>query len=190
MNDLMTADGVRALKVTCFKNLDLSKGDSETEILSKFLELAKQEGWMIKTASKAEKDIMQNFHVKRNYLKAQIRLRVLDDLVNKSPEHAENLPKTSKFLREHLMTEGLDLDDECKLILFMYGFVTMKYFNKKIKSDSLSTEEKKSRARARESVWVFTMERVEGEKSVGRDFSHVKSRLAALLKSGQDFEVC
>ena len=84
----------------------------------------------------------------------------------------------------------MELDSDCKLILFMYGFVTLKYLNKKIKPDNMSNEEKKSRARARESVWVFTMERVDGEKSVGRDFSHIKSRLAALLKSGQEFEVC
>ena len=144
MNDLMTADGVRALKLTCFKNLDLSKGDAETETLSKFLDLAKQEGWMIKTSSKAEMDIMQNFRVKRNYLKAQTRLMVLEDLVNKSPELAENLPKTSKFLREHLMTEGLELDSDCKLILFMYGFVILKYLNKKIKPSGFTTSTCKS----------------------------------------------
>ena len=72
---------------------------------------------MIKTASKAEKYIMQNFRVKRNYLKAQTRLRVLEDLVNKSPEHAENLPKTSTFYVEDNKAQCAETNSDMKNLL-------------------------------------------------------------------------
>ena len=73
MDELLTADGIRALLGICFNNLDQkAKTADETELLNSFLTTARNEGWLIKATSKAEKDLFQGYRGKRNYLKAQV----------------------------------------------------------------------------------------------------------------------
>ena len=92
MVSLLTVDGVRKLKSWCFKNLDMkAKDKDETALLNKFMEVGKgvsgdrlnlniyidflvQEGWLLKTSAKAQKDIITNYRAKRNYFKAQVRI--------------------------------------------------------------------------------------------------------------------
>ena len=58
MDELLTADGIRALLGICCNNLDQkAKTADETELLNSFLTTARNEGWMIKATSKAEKDL-------------------------------------------------------------------------------------------------------------------------------------
>ena len=42
VNNLLSAEGIRAMKLMCLKNLDLkAKEETEMELLNKFMELAK-----------------------------------------------------------------------------------------------------------------------------------------------------
>ena len=75
MDELLTADGIRALLGICFNNLDQkAKTADETELLNSFLTTARNEGWMIKAT--AEEDLFQGYRGKRNYLKAQVIIQI------------------------------------------------------------------------------------------------------------------
>eukprot|EP00092_Neocalanus_flemingeri_P102028 GFUD01130477.1.p1 GENE.GFUD01130477.1~~GFUD01130477.1.p1 ORF type:complete len:306 (-),score=91.74 GFUD01130477.1:105-1022(-) len=185
LNKLMTSEGVKRLKIMCLRNLDLkAKNEGEVEMLKNFLELANENGWIVKTSATAEKQIIQNFREKRNYLKAQIRLRVFEDLTNKTPEQAVELPKTIKFLRDHLGVT--DLSEDCLLVLYHFGYVHRKYLNRKVAP--VSDMEKKIAKRAAENPWVLVMERVTVDRETRRDYTTVKERFLGLLNAGHDFE--
>ena len=57
----------------CLLNLDLkAKDETEKDLLSKFMEAAKDESWMMKYSAKAEGDVFKHFRKQRNYLKSQV----------------------------------------------------------------------------------------------------------------------
>ena len=60
---------------------------------------------------------------------SQIRSRVFEDIVNKTPKGASDLPKAEKFIREHLGVP--ELNDDCKRTLFNFAYVHAKYLNQK-----------------------------------------------------------
>ena len=61
------------MKIQCFRNLDLKAGDDlEVGLLTRFMERAKDEDWLMFKSAKAEEDIIGHFHDKRNYYRAQV----------------------------------------------------------------------------------------------------------------------
>ena len=69
LNELFTFDGTKQLKIFCYCNLDMqAKDEDDADTLNKFFVTAKAEGWLIKFTAKYEKDIIQHFRTKRNYL--------------------------------------------------------------------------------------------------------------------------
>ena len=67
---MLTVEGIKNLKIMCLRNLNLSaKEETEIGMLTKFMEKAKDAGWLLKNSAKAQKDIFQHFRVKRNYIK-------------------------------------------------------------------------------------------------------------------------
>ena len=157
----------------------------------------------MKKSAKGEKDIIHHFRLKRNYLKAQvfdvffllkyinkhtctqIRLRIHEDITNKTAEHAEDLPKSVQFIREHLQVT--ELNDDCKLVLFNVAFTTLKYMNKKATMGAMSNSEKKNAERARDHPLGYVMERVESDRQGKRDWTVVKDRFSGILSSGPNF---
>ena len=62
-----------ALEDWVVRNLDLkAKDETEMDLLSKFMEAAKDDGWMMKYSAKAEGDVFKHFRKQRNYLKSQV----------------------------------------------------------------------------------------------------------------------
>ena len=80
-----------------------------------------QDGWLLKQSGKAEK--VHQYRLKKNYLRLnsvnsilillinvsllQIRARVFEDKPNKTAEDATDVPKTERFVREHLSIRRL-----------------------------------------------------------------------------------
>jgi len=181
---LLSADGLKMIKMMCFRNLDSYANDkNEVELLNKFMNKAKDEGWLLKMSGKAEKDIKQQFRLKRNYLKAQVRARVLEDMANKTPQEATDLPRSEKFIREHLGTS--ELSNDCLRILYNFSYTHLKYMNKKVK---LSQEDGEVAKVARADPWVYVMQRVFADREAGRDHDIIKGRFAALLEKCNGFE--
>jgi len=187
LDTLLTSDGIAQLKVMCFRNLDLkAKDDTEVGMLNNFMQTAKDEGWRIKTNDRSKKDIIMHFRDKRNYLKSQVRLRVFDDLTNKTAEQAVELPRTVKFLRDHLgVTE---INDDCLLVLYNFVFTHLKYMNKKVDMETFNQNEKKNAKYAREQPWAYVMERVESDRQSKKDYTVVKERISAFMRAGHVFE--
>jgi len=183
---LLTGEGVLKLKILCIENLDLKANDEdEIKLLNDFVDTAKEEGFLLKTTAKAQKDIFQYFRYKRNYLKSQVRLRILQDLTNKTPEQAIELPITVSFLRETLGV--VKLSEDCLLIIYNYAYIALKYINKELDITTLTAGEQTSAAGARKNPWEYTMQRVEGEKHHRDKHTRVKQRLEDLLNTGQKF---
>ena len=113
----------------------------------------------------------------------QIRQRVLEDMANKTPDEASDLPKTEKFIREHL---GMpELNSDCLRILYNFAYMHLKYLNRKA---TLNATEKRSSETAQADPWTYTMNRVTADKQQKRDFTFIKNRFAQLLVSGPAFE--
>jgi len=184
---LLMADGLKMLKSICFKNLDMgAKDPEEIELLNRFMEKAKEEGWLQKTSGKAEVDIIQGYRKKRNYLKAQIRIRVFADMTNKSADEASELVSSMKFLRETLgMTELLD--DHLR-ILYNFAYTHLKYLNAKTVTATMSQVDKKNRRTAKEDVWSYVMQRVVADRSAKRSHTVTKDRFLTMLQAGQEYE--
>ena len=123
--------------------------------------------------------------VTKPFLLSQIRLRIFQDLTNKTPKHAVELPVTIGFLRDTLGVP--QLSEECLLIIYNYAYTVMKYLNKEQSFYTLSGPEVNSVKAARKNPWGYTMQRVEGDKGARRKHSVVKNRFDNLLKSGQNF---
>ena len=200
LDNLLSVEGLKVLKQLSMRNLDCKAEDRrEQEIMTNFMVKAKdvrnnlflfsyiflfvQGGWLCKNTGKADKDIGQQFRRKNSYLRAQIRQRVMEDISNKTPEEASDLPKSEKFIREHLGVG--ELNNECLLILYNYAFTHLKYLNKKV---TLNELEKKSSKSAQSDPWIYTMARVTVDKQKQRDFTYIKTRFCDLLISGADFQ--
>ena len=99
---------------------------------------------------------MHQYRLKRNYLRAQvckqrilvlhinvslfqIRARVFKDMANKTAEDATDLPKTERFVREHLSVS--QLNDDCMRILYNFSYTHLRYLNKKVALLSESEKE-------------------------------------------------
>jgi len=184
---LLTADGLIFLKKMCLKNLDCkAKEDIETEMFQGFFKKANDEGWLLKRSDKAEKDIISRFRDKRNYLKAQIRQRIHEDIVNKTPTLAIKLEKTLKFLRDHLGVA--ELGDDFQHIIYTYAYIQVKYCNKNTNVDTMSDTDKEVKKRVVEGVWEEVMFRVEDDGVQKRSFSSVKRKFQRLLETGIEFK--
>ena len=116
----------------------------------------------------------------------QIRFRIHEDLSNKTPEQALELPKTLNFVKEHLGVR--EISGQCLLVIYNFAFTNLKYMNSKVASETQNTAEKKNATSARLGPWIYVMQRVEADRKAERDWSMVKERLSQLLSSGQDFE--
>ena len=162
-----------------------------------------KEGWLIKSSAKSEKDIIQYFRTKRNYLKAQvggletvnnwmktyelfqIRLRVFEDMSNKTPEQISQLQISMKFIRETLgVTE---LGDDYQRIIYNFAFTHYKYLNSAVNVSTLTTADKKNRAKATEDPWAYVMCRVEADRSARRGYKVIMDRFVELVQSGQNY---
>jgi len=184
---LLTGDGVQFLKEMCVRNLDMkAKDDVETALLQKFMDKAKEEGWLIKRTGKSEKDIISKFRDNRNYLKAQVKLRISEDLSNQTPITSSKLPKTLKFIREHLSVP--ELSNEILLILYNYAYVALKYINKGIAGTTMSETEKNIQERARKNVWLYVMDRVEQDREAKKEASAIKEKICRMLTAGTQYE--
>ena len=79
---MLTADGLKMIKMMCFRNLDFYANDkNEVDMLTRFMNKAKdvstyersynsnfkqlyiQEAWLLKQSGKAEKDIKQQYRL-------------------------------------------------------------------------------------------------------------------------------
>ena len=119
------------MRELCLHNMDCKADDKrEQEILASFMTKSKDEGWLCKKTGKAEKDIKQQFRKKNSYLRAQIRQRVMEDMVNKTAEEASDLQKSEKFIREHLGVA--ELSNEYLRVLYNFAYTHLKYMNKKV----------------------------------------------------------
>ena len=116
----------------------------------------------------------------------QIRLRVFEDMSNKTVEESSDLPITVKFLRESL---GLsDLSELLLRILYHFAFVHFKDLNKKLNTGHFRAIEKENQELAQGSPWILVMKRVMNDRAGKKDFSVIKEKLVNLLNSGQSFE--
>ena len=175
------------MKELSLRNLDCKADDRrEQEIMTTFMQKSKDEGWLCKQTGKAEKDVKQQFRKKNSYLRAQIRLRVMEDMCNKTAEEASDLQKSEKFIREHLGVA--ELNNQYLRILYNFAYTHLKYINKKIPLTSMTQGEKKSAKSARDDPWCYTMERVTTDKANKRDFTVIKTRFAELLQTSPGFE--
>jgi len=60
----LTADGLKMIKMMCFRNLDFYANDkNEVDMLTRFMNKAKDEAWLLKQSGKAEKDIKQQYRL-------------------------------------------------------------------------------------------------------------------------------
>lgn len=184
---LLTSEGIQKLKGMCLRNLDMkAKEDDETALLQKFMDKANEEGWMIKKTAKAEKDITSKYRDNRNYLKSQIRLRVFEDLSNKTPTAASKLPKTVKFLREHLVVP--ELSNDMLLVVYNYVYTVLKYLNKNVDEETMTGPEKQIKKKAKSNTWSYVMERVDADRKNKKEASAVKDRIFRLLENGLKFD--
>ena len=184
---MLTSDGVKFIKQLCLQNLDYKADDKrEQEIMTMFMQKAKDEGWLCKQTGKAEKDIKQRFRKNNSYLRAQIRQRVMEDMCNKTAEEASDLPRSEKFIREHIGVA--ELNNEYLRILYNFAYTHLKYINKKVALSSMTQGEKKIARSARDDQWCYTMERVTSDKANSRDFTVIKTRFAELCLNGPGFE--
>jgi len=189
VTQLLTGEGVLKLKKTCLRNLDMkAKEEQEKDLFDQFIERAKEEGWLLKTSAKALKDILTAYREKRNYLKAQIRLRIHEDVINKTPTQAAKLTKTTKFLREHLGVA--ELGNDLLQVVYHYTYVLIKYLNQNVEPASLSENEKKIQKKAQKSVWVYVMQRVDADKRAKRDYTVTKDKIFQMLEGGAIFVPC
>lgn len=181
---LLTGEGVQFLKQMCVGNLDMkAKEESETDLLQKFMDKAKEEGWMIKKSQKAEKDIVSKYRDNRNYLKAQIRIRVAEDLAtNVTPISSSQLSKTIKFIREHLSV--VELSNDILLVLYNYAYSALKYHNKEIGEETMTEAEKKIKKKVEQNIWVYAMNRVEQDRKSNKDAMAIKDKILRMLQSG------
>jgi hypothetical protein len=108
---------------------------------------------------------------------------VFEDISNKTPEEASDLPRTEKFIRDHLGVS--ELDGSTLHIIYNFGYTHLKYLNQKV---TLNTSEKKASKSAKEDPWSFAMERVMNDRQHKRDFTVIKNRFAELLSSCAGFE--
>ena len=97
-------------------------------------------------------------------------------MANKTDEHASKLPKSEKFIREHLGVS--ELSEECLKVLFTFAYVHLKYLNKEA---NLNTAEKKVAKKVKDDPWGQTMMRVESDRIADRDHSVIKDRFIVLL---------
>lgn len=169
LNKLLSPDGVKQLKKMCLLNLDLkAKDEAEMDLLAKFMEAAKDGGWIMKHSAKAESDVFNHFRKKRNYLKSQIRLRFFEDLSNKTAEQAGEMPITMKFLQDTLGV--VEIGKESLLVIYNYAYIQVKYLNKTVNPEIFTANENKILKKAKGKPWMYTLERVEGDKNGGKDF--------------------
>ena len=144
---------------------------------------------------------MHQYRLKRNYLRSQvckqrilvlhinvclfqIRARVFEDMANKTAEDATDLPKTERFVREHLSVS--QLNDDCMRILYNFSYTHLRYLNKKVAL--LSESEKEVAKNAKEDPCKYVMRRVMNDRDCGRDYTVIKERFSALLVSFSGFE--
>ena len=129
-----------------------------------------------------------SFLISGNFLNVllKVRLRVFDDLTNKTAEQAVELPRTVKFLRDHL--DVTEINDDCLLVLYNFVFTHLKYMNKKVDMETFNQNEKKNAKYAREQPWAYVMERVESDRQSKKDYTVVKERISAFMRAGHVFE--
>ena len=106
-----------------------------------------------------------------------------EDMANKTPEEASDLPRAEKFIREHLGVS--ELSNDCLRILYNFAFTHLKYINKKV---TLSQEDAITAKAARADPWVYVMNRVIADRDAVRDHDIIKGRFRALLERCPGFE--
>lgn len=189
VGELLTGEGVQRLKLMCLRNLDMRANDENEKVLIKmFMEKAKKEGWLLKQSAKAEKDIVVHYREKRNYLKAQIRIRIHQDLINKTPAYSIKLQETIAFVTRHVGVPELEMYS--LRILYNHAYILLKYRNKTVDTDNLSVDEKKIQKKAVDDVWSYTMERVAADRKAKRDDTVIKEKFGRLLENGATFLPC
>jgi len=187
LSALLTTEGIQQLKMIVFRNLDMfAKETDETLLLEKFLTSAKENGWLIKSSAKAQKDIVTNFREKRNYLKAQVRLRIHEDISNKTANYAAKLPKTIKFVMEHLGVH--ELSEYCYSIIYNLAYTSLKYMNIKGDTSTMNEAEKAVLKEARENIWICVMGRVDNDRKGKRNHETLKEKIRNMIESGLSFE--
>ena len=94
----------------------------------------------------------------------QIRVRVLEDLTNKTDEQAVELTNTLKFIRDTI--NAPIVDDHSLLIIYDYAYVHAKYVNKNVNMSGFNETEKKLSKKAQAdpgvmlwSEWLLTVNR-------------------------------
>lgn len=184
---LLTFEGIQQLKMMVFRNLDMcAKEADETLLLEKFLTSGKENGWLIKSSAKAQKDIITNFREKRNYLKAQVRLRIHEDISNKTANYAAKLTKTIKFVMEHLGVH--ELSEYCLSIIYNLAYTSLKYMNIKGDTSTMNEAEKAVLKEARDNIWICVMGRVDNDKKGKRSHETLKDKIRNMIESGLSFE--
>lgn len=105
---------------------------------------------------------------------------------NKTAEAAAELPTTMKFLQDTLGV--VEVGKEVLLVLYNYAYVHVKYLNKTVDPDMFNATEKKILKKAKGKPWVYTMERVEGDKNGRKDYKVIKERMKTAMSNGVNFE--
>ena len=91
-----------------------------------------------------------------------------------------------KFLQDSLGV--VEVGKEVLLVLYNYAYVQVKYLNKTVDPEMFNANEKKILKKAKGKPWVYTMERVEGDKNGRKDYKVIKERMKVALSSGVNFE--
>lgn len=111
-------------------------------------------------------------------------MRIFDDLSNKTPDEASELPRTVKFSRDHL---GLSvLGDEHLLVLYNFAYSHLKYLNSRLPMTSQA--EKRNQKLAVADPWAYAMGRVGADRVAKKDHSVIKERFVQLVNSVAAFE--
>ena len=79
------------------------------------------------------------------------------------------------------------LSEEVLLIIYNYAYVVYKYVNKEVDTEILTEGEKENVASARANPWAYTMQRVEGDKSLRKKYTFLKERMGRLMETGLNF---